>query len=89
MHCPCQHAYACGRADTVVAGFTRILAPGIVVWHNASLTLDAVAFRDITLLRKDSGQAINSTAITAYPGAGILMQARQPAPLRAHQGVHA
>ena len=61
-------------ADTIICGFTRNIGPGISVWHNASATLENVAFKKIELLPKASGLVIQAASITTYPGAGLLMK---------------
>eukprot|EP00892_Ulva_mutabilis_P000467 jgi/Ulvmu1/10420/UM062_0016.1 len=60
-------------SDTIIAGFTRIESPGIVAWHDASVALDAVTFRNNSVLADATGGQVQSGAVTAYPGAGLLL----------------
>ena len=46
--------------------------------------LERVAFKNITLLPKSSGDVFQSSAITMYNGSGLLMQVCQSHPLPLH-----
>lgn len=58
----------------------RDLAPGVVAWHNASLVLDDVAFKNLQLLPRATEPLVQAASVALFPGAGILMQVRAYAP---------